>query len=269
METSRVNLAALAMALVAVLLVLHLPESQSLLASLVSLALLVALLAFGGQDILRTAPQSLAFAMVCGLAAMGTLAFPIRVVMGASKTIMGQDVIPPVLWLVGTAIFWFIDRAGAPEAGVPKPVSFSGTSYGGGYLEPQAMAAAAAAPTPHPSFTPAPVMSAPAPVAQPVAAPPPPPAPAPITDSNVAATPVPPVLKGKEVTIYVNMVGEGMNVLRSVRAEHLGRDFYIIVDEMPADENWEFMPGQVVRCKKKNLSNGKGMVAYEEAPRAQ
>ncbi len=189
METSRVNLAALAMALVAVLLVLHLPESQSLLASLVSLALLVALLAFGGQDILRTAPQSLAFAMVCGLAAMGTLAFPIRVVMGASKTIMGQDVIPPVLWLVGTAIFWFIDRAGAPEAGVPKPVSFSGTSYSGGYLEPQAMAAAAAAPTPHPSFTPAPVMSAPAPVAQPVAAPPPPPAPAPITDSNVAAHP--------------------------------------------------------------------------------
>jgi hypothetical protein len=60
-----------------------------------------------------------------------------------------------------------------------------------------------------------------------------------------------------------------MNVLRSVRAEHLGRDFYIIVDEMPADENWEFVPGQVVRCKKKSLSNGKGLVAYEEAPRAQ
>jgi hypothetical protein len=83
------------------------------------------------------------------------------------------------------------------------------------------------------------------------------------------AAPVQPVLTGKQVNIYVNMVGEGMNVLRSVRAEHLGRDFYIIVDEMPADENWEFMPGQVVRCKKKNLSNGKGMVAYEEAPRAQ
>ena len=47
------------------------------------------------------------------------------------------------------------------------------------------------------------------------------------------------------MSIYVNMVGEGMNLLRPVRAEHLGRDFYIIIDEMPTDENWEFVPGQV------------------------
>ena len=26
--------------------------------------------------------------------------------------------------------------------------------------------------------------------------------------------------------IYVTLVGEGLNVLRAVRAEHLGRDFY-------------------------------------------
>ena len=81
--------------------------------------------------------------------------------------------------------------------------------------------------------------------------------------------PVTPALTGKEVSIYVTMLGEGMNVLRSVRAEHLGRDFYIITEQMPADESWQFVPGQVVRCKKKNLSNGKGLVAYEEAPRAQ
>ena len=85
-----------------------------------------------------------------------------------------------------------------------------------------------------------------------------------------AAAPIAvPAHSGKEVNIYVTMLGEGMNVLRSVRAEHLGRDFYMIIDEMPADETWEFTPGQVVRCKKKNLSNGKGLVAYEEAPRAQ
>ncbi len=68
--------------------------------------------------------------------------------------------------------------------------------------------------------------------------------------------------------IYVTLLGEGLNVLRSVRAEHLGRDFYQIVDVMPEGETWEYRPGQIVRCKKKNLSSGKAWVAVEEAPRA-
>ncbi len=266
METSRVNLAGLAVALAAGLLILHLPESQGLLASLGGLTLLVALFAFG-QDTARTSSQSLAFGMVCGLAALCTLSFPIRIVIGTGKTFFGQDIIPPVLWLLGSAIFFMVDRSGA-DSGAPQPVTFSG-----GYSQPLAAPAPAAHPKPQAFSASAPVMSS-SPAPQPVMAPPPPPPvtapppPPPITGSNLAA-PVPPVLTGKEVSIYVNMVGEGMNVLRSVRAEHLGRDFYIIVDEMPADENWEYVPGQVVRCKKKNLSNGKGMVAYEEAPRAQ
>ena len=69
--------------------------------------------------------------------------------------------------------------------------------------------------------------------------------------------------------IYVSLIGEGLNVLRSVRAEHLGRDYYRIIDTVPEGEIWEYGPGQVVRCKKKNLSSGKAMVAYEEAPRSQ
>lgn len=68
--------------------------------------------------------------------------------------------------------------------------------------------------------------------------------------------------------IYVSLVGEGLNVLRAVRAEHLGRDFYKIVEPMPDGETWQFGPGQVVRAKKKNLSSGKAMVATEEAPRS-
>lgn len=68
--------------------------------------------------------------------------------------------------------------------------------------------------------------------------------------------------------IYVTLVGEGLNVLRAVRAEHLGRDYYKIVEPMPDGETWQFGPGQVVRAKKKNLSSGKAMVATEEAPRA-
>jgi len=86
---------------------------------------------------------------------------------------------------------------------------------------------------------------------------------------TVAAPPdllaIPP---GREAVIYLNLVGEGLNVLRTVRAENLGRDYYRIADVMPENEQWEFTPGQVVKCRKKALSNGKHMVAYEEAPRA-
>ena len=77
------------------------------------------------------------------------------------------------------------------------------------------------------------------------------------------------VKPGKEVSIYVNLLGEGMNMLRSVRAEHLGRDYYRIIEPMPDSEHWEYGPGQVVLCRKKNLSSGKALVAVEEAPRAQ
>jgi hypothetical protein len=59
-----------------------------------------------------------------------------------------------------------------------------------------------------------------------------------------------------------------LNVLRAVQAENLGRDYYRIVEPMPENETWQFGPGQVVRCKKKNLSSGKAMVAFEEAQRS-
>jgi uncharacterized membrane protein len=85
------------------------------------------------------------------------------------------------------------------------------------------------------------------------------------------AGPIPdpiPVKPGKETNIYVNLVGEGLNMLRSVRAEHMGRDYYRIIEPMPESEQWEYGSGQVVRCRKKNLSSGKALVAVEEAPRA-
>ena len=90
--------------------------------------------------------------------------------------------------------------------------------------------------------------------------------------NSEAARPAPEpvaVKPGKEVSIYVNLLGEGMNMLRAVRAEHLGRDYYRIIEPMPDSEKWEYGPGQVVLCRKKNLSSGKALVAVEEAPRAQ
>lgn len=103
--------------------------------------------------------------------------------------------------------------------------------------------------------------------------------PAPAGPSLVRAQPLPaesprpspmPIIPrtGKETMIYISLMGEGLNVLRSVKAEHLGRDFYKIIDEVPEGETWQYQPGQVVRCKKQNLSSGKALVAVEEAPRA-
>lgn len=90
------------------------------------------------------------------------------------------------------------------------------------------------------------------------------------TSEAVRPAPAPVIPRGgPEVMIYVSLLGEGLNVMRTVRAEHLGRDYYKIVETMPENENWQFQPGQVVRCKKQSLSTGKAMVAYEEAQRAQ
>jgi len=262
METSRVNLTGLAAALIAGLVIYR--DSQNLIGCLAGITLLIALLGFG-QDKNHTALQSLAFGAVCGLAALDACSFALMVVVGPVKSFHNQDVVPPALWLLGTAIFALVDRSGA-DSGSPQPVSLSGASYS---PEPivSTSASAAAASSSRPAFSspaPQPVISS---TAETMVQPPLPPPPPMTTGSTPAA--VPPVLTGKEVSIYVTMMGEGMNVLRSVRAEHLGRDFYIIVEDMPADENWEFVPGQVVRCKKKSLSNGKGLVAFEEAPRAQ
>ena len=117
--------------------------------------------------------------------------------------------------------------------------------------------------TPKPPV-PAPAASAPMP-SQPVAPEPVRAEPGPTLVAHAATPAIPP---GKEATIYVSLVGEGMNVLRSVRAEHLTKDFYRIIETVPEGETWEFQPGQVVRCKKKNLSGGKALVAIEEAPKA-
>ncbi len=129
-------------------------------------------------------------------------------------------------------------------------------------------------PPPPPAVSPA-WAAPPPPVVSPAWAPPPPvvpqmPAPVP---ANIAPQPPPvpqvsPIPAGKEAMIYVTLVGEGLNVLRAVRAEHLGRDFYKIAEEMPEGETWQWGPGQVVRCKKRALSSGKAMVAFEEAQRA-
>jgi hypothetical protein len=274
LATSRVTLPALAVAFIAGLVALH--DTQNLLACLSGLTLLVTLFAYDRRGA-RTGWQSLAFAFVCGLALLLAILYPLVLLLSGFAL---TNQFPAAVWFVGTAAFWFIDRAridsrqaafpGYAQAPVPQAVSptYPAAPY-------------SAAPTPAPAertFTPVPATTpilATAPVAQPVPVPPSDAAATPVLTAPSAAPPAPapgppPVLtgQGKEVGIYVNMLGEGMNMLRAVRAEHLGRDFYIIVEPMPPDETWQYVTGQVVRCHKKNLSSGKGLVAYEEAPRA-
>jgi hypothetical protein len=146
----------------------------------------------------------------------------------------------------------------APPAG-PRP-AFTQPTFSQSVPEPVRAPAAAPVPTAPPVPPPQPAYVAPSP--QPAYAPPAE-APQPPRSPQIA-----PAAPGKEAMIYINLVGEGLNVLRAVRAENLGRDYYRIVEEMPEGETWQYGPNQVVRCKKRNLSSGKAMVAFEEAQRS-
>jgi hypothetical protein len=65
-------------------------------------------------------------------------------------------------------------------------------------------------------------------------------------------------------TIHVNVIGQGISLLRPVQAEHVARDIYRIVEPMPEGERWRYETGQTVRCRKQKLSSGKALVAFEE-----
>lgn len=51
--------------------------------------------------------------------------------------------------------------------------------------------------------------------------------------------------------VYVNLLNEGIDVVRPVFAEHIADDIYWLADDEEYDpdiEEWEFPPGSVVRC---------------------
>jgi hypothetical protein len=60
------------------------------------------------------------------------------------------------------------------------------------------------------------------------------------------------------VEIFVSLIGEGVDVWRPVRAEHVHGNVFKIVDQ-PYDreiENWQFEPGDEVVCKQTESSDG-------------
>ena len=206
----------------------------------------------------------------------------------------------PLIWLAASVLFCIVDRSrmsGQPTAPVPvftpssvpvqvsapvpvmAPTSFARQAPLQEEVRPVPMPIPSAAPPQAMAASAAPIETVrPAAPVEPAASyEPPSPAPAPAFDERVApqAPPQPPPNAvpfptgiGKPAVIYLNLVGEGLPVLRSVQAEHVGKDYYLIVEPVPAGERWQFQPGQIVRAQKKNLSNGKALVAVEEAPRA-
>ncbi len=249
-----------------------LPGPFAWLGSICGLLLVFTLLAYDGEG-RRTLFESLAFSAVFALAATVAAAIPLRIMAvsqgrpAAFEGTLANEWLP-LFWLGVTILLWPIDRAR-----MSGRVQYSAEPSMAATLDQAKREAIVAAyrqtqtpvPQPAPPSMPDRTPVAPAPVRQdePVsllhATPP---------SAPVQPSPVP-VPSGPETTIYVTLVGEGLNVLRGVQAEHLGRDFYKIIEPMPKGETWQYGLGQVVRCKKKNLSGGKALVAIEEAPRAQ
>ena len=59
-------------------------------------------------------------------------------------------------------------------------------------------------------------------------------------------------------TIYVKLLGEGTDVLRPVIATYQGDNrFRILEQEVPSEEDWEFLPGEIVAVEVRETSSGK------------
>jgi hypothetical protein len=258
METSRIDSVALLTAVVAIALAFTATHGEfGYLSSIGGLTLLLVLFAYDRHGY-RSGWQSLALAAVSGLciALASGFGFALYLKPPLDAGHGFYDKWLAFAWLVATFVFTTIDRV-RMSSRAPASLGLTAGSVmaPGSVMTPSvAPAFVPARPAPRPAPKPAPE---PEPIVEepfPVPAEPPP-----------TAVQIPP---GKETEIFINLVGEGLNVLRRVRAEHLGRDFYRITDTMPDNENWQFQPGQIVRCRKTKLSSGKSLVAFEEAPRA-
>jgi hypothetical protein len=282
MAKSRIDALGLFLALVAGAFIFGFLQPFGWMAGIGGLVLLLVLFAYDHEGV-RSFFQSLAFSSVCGFAlVLIVLAFFESGAFGSPANVLIYTEYLPIAWVCATIMFTIIDRArmggryqeelGPRALGIP-PVT---ARYG-----PPRAPAAQPVPEPTRQPEPEPVQAAPAESTSErtamyeASAPaetsevPVEPAAEPVGETTPVAERAVPVAHRKEVSIYLNLIGEGIAMMRTVRAEHMGKDFYLITEPMPETEQWEFTTGQIVRCKKKNLSHGKGLVAVEEAPRAQ
>jgi hypothetical protein len=67
-----------------------------------------------------------------------------------------------------------------------------------------------------------------------------------------------------KVKIYVRLIGEGTEVSPPTEALDLGNGLLELLptpDDDTEDETWEFRPGTVVRCEKRQGSSGEYLLA--------
>lgn len=226
----------------------------------------------------RTVWESIGYGAVGGFLVITAIMYPLYLVLpqmtASPAELLSSKPWLPLAWAVGTIAFVTIDRVRANTrpitvslAPAPAPTAASTVQEQPKPVAPAkpAVPAPEPVPVPRPAVVPPPAVPVSSPVAAPTVTPvetvPAPPTPRP------APTPKPQPVKGRPATIYLNLVGTGISCLRAVKAEHLGQDFYRIVEPVPTGESWEFQPGQIVRCRKRTLSSGKAMVAFEEAPK--
>lgn len=237
------------------------PAGYAWMASIAGLILLFTLFSFDDESY-RTILQSLTYAAVCAFCLSVAAIIPYQYVYGLPTPREPQLVNRwiPLTCAFATLLFWVIDRT-RMSSRITRPGA--GTAAVGTMFSP----APTVQPSPQtPQHESAAVPVAPAPLMTTVRSEPA----APHLVRSEPQMPIPPapVQSPKLADIYVRLTGEGLNLMRTVQAEPLGRDYYRIVDTMPETETWEFTPGMVVRCKKQNLSTGKAMVATEEAQRS-
>jgi hypothetical protein len=272
MSNSRVDAITLFVAMIAAGLALMLLAAP--LASIAGMVLLLTIFAYDREGY-RSVFQSLAFSSVCGfcLLAAVTGLRSLGEFLGPTARVAIERALlqwPLLTWACATVVFWAIDQSRMKNRetarseyrgeSIPRARGSRLSIVGDAAPIHRAEVVEESPVVPNPQPTPVSVVQN---EIGPVPMPGPGPAPAP----EAIPQPAVPVRPLKEAMVYVGLVGEGLNVMRSVRAEHLGRNYYKIIESMPEGERWEYGPGQVVRCEKKRLSSGKALVAVEEAPR--
>lgn len=64
-----------------------------------------------------------------------------------------------------------------------------------------------------------------------------------------------------ETTIYMPLLGEGIDVYRPVEAMKIDDLGYMVTEPMPPEEEWAFPPGHILTCEERELADGRKLVA--------
>ncbi len=71
--------------------------------------------------------------------------------------------------------------------------------------------------------------------------------------------------KANEMTIYIPLLNENINVWRPVLAKEVSSNVFEIVSvNNHSDEEWQFNHGERVKCTYQELNEGKCLVATEK-----